>query len=333
MLVKVKAAILREAFDQLAVIYKSSEEYRAFNMRYAKGKLTLTSSTGVKYVCTLDATSDEDDALDVNLLFRDVGELLPGRGDMLIELTPMYATLKTAYVDLTLQQANEIVTPYTAALSMDTKPINAEDIIDTIKCLTSTAAFKKAYKLDPLLTLNTSGCLVKFPTVWIHKSGLQIATNITPDDAMVLCKFEPTKVRERENDFVFFNDNAILILQKVTPSIDNFRELSKGCNKVCSLTQEGLIATLRKLLKILGPGMCDIYFCAEGIRMRILRAGANSMFTFGNADKVAATAKLPLEFVLQMFSIVGEQDVTISSGGGKLCLTSGTTSILTSVSD
>ena len=333
MLIKVEASVFRTILTEMAVIYKNSDEYKAFNMRYKDKQLTVTSSSGVKYVSKIPAESDETGELDTNLLFKDVSELIPGRGSLTIELTPMYATIKTGSVDITLQQANEIVTPYTAALSLDMRSINTEDLVWNIKVLSNTSAFKKAYKLEPLLTLNTEACLVKFPTVWIQTRGTALSTNITPDDANILCKFEPTKLRERENDFIFFNEHAFLIIQKVTPSENNFDELASTCEEVCTLTQEGLLITLRKLLKVLGPGNCDLYFSEKGLRMRVLRAGANSMFTFGEVDKHLKSVQLPLDFVLQMFSIVGESNVKISMGGGRLCLSAGAVSILTSVSN
>ena len=318
MILTVDSALLKQAITQMSALYKNNEQFRAFNMSVKDNILYLNVNTGLRYEAALPLEGVHED-ISANLIFRDITEILGDKGEVRLELTPMYCVVSTGIFEITLQVANDVVTPLYHTKEPNALYMPKEQFSAIVKTLCNTMSFRKAYKLTPLLTFNGAHSYVKFPTMWLKCKGGYIHSNLTQDMADIIIAFVPDSFCEKEDVLYFYNDFATLIVPSAAPSEDTFDQVKEQLAPIAEIDFSTVVPALRKSHKVLGNGNATIYFSKRGMRVQIMRVGVSSLLHFGEPGDVIVSVQLPLEFFLNVAAIMGGQ-TTILYGGGKICL-------------
>lgn len=327
MTVNVPKASFRRAIKDMAPLFRASEQFRAFNLSIKEDQLYINANTGICYETVIGLDKSYDN-FSLNLIYQDISEILGDKGTVELELSPASCTVTSGAFEVTLSLANDTVSPlYHKRSGESTLP---EFFQYVCKTLTNTLAFRKAYKLTPLLTFNGNVSYVKFPTMWIETMNGYLHCNMTMDIVDIVLSFEPNSYKELEDRVFFYRDNATLVVPCSSPSESNFDKMTKGMIKVSEVDVENLAGLLRKVVKVFGNGGATMFLSSQGFRLQVMRPGAHSYVNFGAGGTIVESAQLPLEFILAVFNILGGR-VTIYFGGGKICLQNSTTRILLSV--
>lgn len=329
MIVNVPAAAFKRAISDMAPLFRTSEQFRAFNISIEGDKMYINANTGICYetVIQLDASFP---AIDINLIYQDISEILGERGSIELELSPASCNMRTGAFDVTLSVANDTVTPL-HHVKEDEENL-PEFFSYACKTLMNTQTFRKALKLSPILSFNKTSAHVKFPTVWIETMGGYLSCNLTQDIVEIVSAFSPTSFCELEDRVIFYNDSSTLIVPSAPPSDNTFDKMCSGMNKVCEIDVSKVVPALKRVLKVFGNGMCNMFLSSEGMRIQLFRPTVHSVLTFGTTGTIVASVQLPIEFVLATFVLVNGP-VKILYGGGKICVQNQFTRILLSVSN
>ena len=332
MIITVDSALLRQAIRQMSALYKNNEQFRAFNLTVKNSKLYLNVNTGLRYEAIIPLNSSVSEEVSVNLIYRDITEILNDVGEIRLEVTSMYCTVTTGVFEINLSMANEVVQPMFHKKKAEPSYMPKEQFGAIVKTLCNTPNFRKAYKITPLLTFNGDSSYVKYPTMWMKTTGGYIHSNLTRDMADVIIAFVPDSYCEEGELIYFYNDIATLIVPSAVPSDDTFDAMREGLKEVCEIDFGTVVPALRKVHHVLGDGNLMLYFSKRGMRLSVMRAGVSSLLYFGEPGEITATVQLPLEFFLNI-AMVLNRATTISYGGGKICLDNNLCSILMSVNN
>lgn len=329
MIVKVPAKELKRALSDMAPLFRTSEQFRAFNLSIVRGTMYINANTGVRYetAIALDTTYPE---FEINLIYQDISEIIGEKGTIEMELSPASCMVRTGVFDITLTMANDTVTPlYHQKEYEDPLPNFFEYICKT---LMNTQAFRKALKITPILSFNGETSHVKFPTVWIETMGGYLHCNLTADIVDIVIAFAPTSYCEKGDFVIFYNSKSTLIVPSAEPSANTFNKVSAGMQDICEIDVSYILPALKKVSKVFGNGDCTLFLSAHGMRVQLFRPTAHSLLTFGAQETITASVQLPLEFLQAAFAIINGP-AKISYGGGKICVQSQSTRILLSVSN
>lgn len=329
MQIHVKAKELKQVFEELGILFKVSEQFRAVCFTHSSNKLYITANTGCRYEACLEVEETAKEEMSSCVIFRDIAEVIPGSKSVVVDVEPLFVTVDIGYMEVTLNQANEIVTPMKHVRGTSTE-LDTISFISNLTVLSNTSFLKKAYKLNPPIILGKDYSLVKFPTVWILGRPGIIGSNFIQEDIDIITKFAPTSYIRNDSDVIFYNNLSMLMLGCTDPSENKFAELASPCKKVCTTTTEGIASSLRKLIKVIGTGDVNLHLCENGFRLTVHRVGLNSNIRFGEDGPILVTVKIPLEFLVGIFSMLNGE-IKIGYGGGKLCLVTSQTHILISI--
>lgn len=325
--VNVPAKDFKRALSDMAPLFKTSEQFRAFNLSIVKSTMYINANTGIRYETVIPLDSKYDD-FSINLVYQDISEVIGEKGTIELELSPASCMVRAGMFDITLTLANDTVTPlFHRKEHEDSLPSFFAYICKT---LMNTQVFRKALKITPILSFNGDTAHVKFPTVWIETMGGYLHCNLTADIVEIVTTFSPTSFCELEDVVVFYNANSTLMVPSAEPSPTTFNTVCAGMAEICETDVSYILPALKKISRVFGNGECTVFFSNHGMRIRIFRPSAHTIMTFGTPEGIIATVQLPLEFLQATFALINGP-CTILFGGGKLCVQNKQSRILISV--
>ena len=326
MTVRVQCSILHSIFNELGAIFKNSEQFRAFNFTVKDGTLYINANTGIRYEARIYNVGSG--SADINVLFQDVSEILPQSGEASLELEPTYVLLSVGVFRITFSLANDTVVPMLTTNTAGDLSINTSSFYSNYKTLTNVATLRKAYKLDPYLCYTPESSYIKFPTVWIRTRGCGLSMSLDRLTAIAITVFSPTSYTVSGDVAYFYNSNAVMCIPFRIPEDNNFDAVIPTNGFNASWDFEPVATALKKIVKVVGEGMCSIVLGEHGFSLRIMRKGINTVISFGDTTQLSKyTVQVPIEILFNV-ALLANTKVKVTYGGGKLWITSAYSDIL-----
>lgn len=329
MTVTLESSYLSRVFTELGIMFKNNEQFRAINLTTKNGKLYINANTGIRYEACTDVETNEETS--VNVLFQDVSEILGQRGTVKLELMPTHVLLTYGLFQITFSMANESVTPMFNTKESGDHAMFTDRFVNAYKHLSNTATLRKGYKLDPYLCYDEKCAYTKFPTVWVRTNGCGLSISLDRATASIIERFFPTSYSINDDTVLFYNSYAVLCVPYKQPVDDNFDKMIPTSGLEARWDFEPVVPALKKILKVVGEGMCTITLGKNGFLLRVMRKGVNTVMSFGDVTELSkVSVQIPLEVLLNI-SMLANTQAAITYREGLLWITTQSCGILISV--
>lgn len=329
MLIHVDAAELKSVFRDIKPIFRGATDAALMGFTVEDHILYITCANGVVYEQQL--ASEQRGPYTISVLYQDLSEILPGRGVVTLELTPLYVGIKCERMSSTLQQANGLVSRYKQRGS-NFKRISAQELKHFASTFAETAPVAKSISREAPVLFKPPVAVMKFPSLWLQLQCQSLDTVLSMSELKAVAEFAPTEYCTMSDAIEFRRGSAVLALPRNT--IDACKTVEEMCTAhgpIKTLQGANYLPKIQQFLRSVGPGECRLYLFEDGLELHVNRPKVQSSIQVGACTKRIAAISTFLEYVQMFFKVFGEQPVGVSEGAGSVRLQTPSASMLLSV--
>ena len=331
--IEVSVSSLQKVFSILRTLVPKGDITTPVGFHVRDSVLKIICIQGCVYQATVDIENTEAIG-NATVMFRDISPLLPNTGVLELSFQSTYLTVSGEGFSADFPAAFSVVEPYTFK-NLTYKELSSSVFQSGFKTLTGIGLEKLYNKISPVAIWD-SIALQKFPNVWVQvrANGLPISAVIDMMHIQLLMRFDPQQVSIAEaNTLVFKNNNAVLQIPcKPINEKSSITDMLKDMRSISKFTIGSYMERLRSVIKFGSKEFCKIALHESGISTTVSHSNATVSITTGNIEtRVESVFELPIQLWLTLLRGIGSESVEILYGGGKVCLRTPFTIIVTHV--
>lgn len=329
MLISVNASELKAIFKDIKPIFKNATDAAIMGFTLENHILYITCSNGIVYEQQL--VSEHPGPYSLTVLYQDLSEILPGRGVVELDLSPLFVGIKCEAMSSILQQANGMVSRYSRRVGTF-KGISPNDVKHWARLFSETAPVTKSLQREAPVIFKPPYALMKFPTFWLQLPNTALDTVMALNELRAVAEFAPTECSITADALEFKRGSAILAVPRNAMDSCKFVEDMLEDHGHPEVLEGGSYLTkIQQFLRSVGPGTCRCHFYQNGIDLEVSRPKVQSSMKIGTCNTPITTLPTFLEYVQMFFKLCGESPITITSGKSSLCLRTPSLSMLLSI--
>ena len=329
MLISVNASELKTVFRDIKPVFKNTMDAAIMGFTVEEHILYITCSNGVVYEQQL--VSEHPGPYSLTVLYQDLSEILPGRGVVELDLSPLFVGIKCDSMSSILRQANGMVSRYSRREGTF-KSISTNEIKQWARLFSETAPVAKSIQREAPVIFKPPHAIMKFPTFWLQLPNNTMDTVMALNELKAVAEFAPTEYKVTADALEFKRGSAILAVPRNT--IDSCKFVDDMlCDHGQSMVLEGgsYLTRVQQFLRSVGAGACRCHFYRNGIDLEVSRPKVQSSMKIGTCDTPITTLPTFLEYVQMFFKLCGESAITITAGKSSICLRTPSLSMLLSI--
>ena len=329
MLIRVNASELKAVFKDIKPVFKNSADAALMGFTVENHILYITCSSGVVYEQQL--ASEHPGPYSLTVLYQDLSEILPGRGVVELDLSPLFVGIKSESMSSTLQQANGIVSRYNRRNGTFSK-IAPGEVKQWARLFSETAPVTKSLQREAPIIFKPPYAIMKFPAFWLQLPNNALDTVMALNELKAVAEFAPTEYSVTADAIEFRRGSAILAVPRNSMDSCKFIDDMLGDHSGQQVLEGGsYLAKVQQFLRSVGPGSCRCHFYHSGIDLEVNRPKVQSSLKLGTCDTPITTIATFLEYVQMFFKLCGETSITITTGKSSACLRTPFLSMLLSI--
>lgn len=323
MLIHVNSSDLKSVFKDIKPIFKGSTDAAIMGFNIENHILYITCSSGIVYEQQI--ASEHPGPYSLTVLYQDLSEILPGRGVVELDLSPLFVSVKCDSMSSTLQQANGIVSRYNRRGGTFSK-LSTNDVKQWARLFSETAPVTKSLQREAPVIFKPPYAIMKFPSFWLQLPNTVLDTVMALSELKAVAEFGPTEYSVTADAIEFKRGSAILAVPRnAADSCKFIDDMLKDHGEPGVLAGGSYLPKIQQFLRSVGPGPCRCHFYESGIDIEVSRPKVQSNMKMGKCDTPIATLPTFIEYVQMFFKLCGESPISISSGRDSMCL--GTSSL------
>lgn len=165
MLIHVNSSDLKSVFKDIKPIFKGSTDAAIMGFNIENHILYITCSSGIVYEQQI--ASEHPGPYSLTVLYQDLSEILPGRGVVELDLSPLFVGVKCDSMSSTLQQANGIVSRYNRRGGTFSK-LSTNDVKQWARLFSETAPVTKSLQREAPVIFKPPYAIMKFQSFWLQ---------------------------------------------------------------------------------------------------------------------------------------------------------------------
>ena len=329
MLIHVNASELKTIFKDIKPIFKNATDAALMGFTVEKHIIYVTCSNGVVYEQQL--ASEHPGPYSLTVLYQDLSELLPGRGVVELDLSPLFVGVRSEFMSATLQQANGMISRYRRR-GEDFRKISTSEVKSWARLFSETAPVAKSLQREAPVIFKPPYAVMKFPAFWLQLPNETLDTVMPLNELKAVAEFAPTEFSVSEDALEFKRGSAILAVPR--NSVDSCKFVGDMLADHCppKVFEGGSYLTkVQQFLRSVGPGSCRCHLYESGLDLEVNRPRVQSSLKVGKCAGPITTLPTFLEYVQMFFKLCGEASITITFGDRSLCMSTTSLSMLLSV--
>lgn len=329
MLIRIDASELKAVFKDIKPIFKGAQDGALMGFTVENHILYITCSNGVVYEQQI--SSEQPGPYTLTVLYQDLSEILPGRGVVELDLSPLFVGVKGEAMSSVLQQANGIVSRYKRRCDSFSK-IEPERIKQWARLFSETAPVAKSIQREAPVIFKPPYAIMKFPAFWLQLPNEMLNTVMDLKDLKAVAEFSPTEFGVTQDVIEFKRGSALLaIARNEMASCTYVGDMLSDHNSPAVLEGGVYLPKIQQFLRSVGPGACRCHFYTTGIDLVVSRPRVQSSLKAGRCETPITTIPTFLEYVQMFFKLCGDSAITITKGKASVCLRTQTLSMLLSI--
>lgn len=318
MLIHVNASELRAVFRDVKPIFKGAQDGALMCFTVENHILYITCTNGVVYEQQI--ASEHPGPYTLTVLYQDLSEILPGRGVIELDLSPLFVGVRGESMSSTLQQANGMVSRYKRACQAFTK-IATGEVKQWAQLFSDTSPVSKSMQREAPVIFKPPFAIMKFPAFWLQVPNQVLDTVMDLKELRAVAEFAPTEFGVTNDAIEFKRDTAILAVPRNSiGSCKCVDDLTVDHGPPQTLLGGNYLPKVQQFLRSVGPGACRCHFYASGVDLEVSRPRVQSSYKLGTCDTPITTVPTFLEYVQMFFKLCGEAPITITEGKSSVCL-------------
>lgn len=329
--VNVNARDLQACLSQITPLVPKGTLYVPLGLHVHDNLLVITCLQGCVFQSHIPIGSDE--VMSISVMYRDVTPLLPGSGEVTLEFATNFLELTASGISVSLYNSYSVVQEQKFEEYVYTDILH-DDYIYNLRTMLG-MNLDNIYKAVKPVNVYDKVALLKFPNtiVQVRTTGLPINCVLDVEHIKLLLRFRPTKVCRDGYLLTFLNDNAVLQLPcKDNVDKNTFVDMLEDLGEPVSINIDGYLDKVRNLSKALSKGKCTVVIYSDGITTKLFADNTNASVSIGNmSTEVIKVLNIPTQIWLSFLKAMGNSNIQVLVGGGKLCLRNNSVVILTRV--
>lgn len=329
MLIRTNASELKAVFRDIKPIFKNMADAATIGFTVEGHILYITCANGLVYEQQL--VSEQEGPYSLTVLYQDLSELLPGRGVVELDLSPLFVSIKCETMTSTLKQANGITTRYLRRSNTFNR-ISPEEVKHWSRLFSETAPVAKSLRREAPVIFKPPYAIIKFPSFWLQLPNRSLDTVMALNDLKAVAEFAPTEYSCTPDVVEFKRGSAILALPRNVMDTCKFIGDMLSDHSIPQTLMGGTyLPRVQQFLRSAGPGPCRCHFYHGGIDLEVNRPKAQASIKIGVCDTPITTLPTFLEYVQMFFRLCGEESIVITSGESSMCLKTKSLGMLLSI--
>ena len=324
----VPAGSLKEALRDLKSLFRRSLATHTVEFELKGKKLLIRAGSGLYYLNEIETDRTNDTDISVRVLFKDITDILPGRGRVSLTFTPVFVGIEGGIVSATLGLSYSSVDN----INMDDGGfvgIESKNILKGIRKILGLSTINKEIGQGNTIIFEGEFMQVRYSSIWIQHPSDYLETVMDFNTAEVLQKFalgtDGLYLSDTGRYLVFRTKNKFLAMtkSKAAEKVDLKYELNLA-NYIKTVNCENLTNRLNALHKVMGE--VDVELKIYSNYIEIATASTENTVSIKLGSKSDSSTLLdrftqPMAFMCNILSLVGDE-FELYRRGGTVCLKS-----------
>ena len=330
MLLTLNASELKSVFKDIKPLFSGCADAALIGFTIEQHILYITCQSSVVYERQL--VSEHPGPYSLTVLYQDLSEILPGKGTVELDLTPLFVGVRCDTMSATLQQANGIVSRYKQR-DAKRKRIQEVSVKEWARKFTECSPVAKSLKREAPITFKPPYAIMKFSTFWLQLRNDDLDAVMSLKDLKAVAEFSPTEYSVTADAIEFHRNSAVMAVARNTVDrCTTIQEMVAAAKESGKVAGGAYLPKIQQLLRSVGPGECRCFFYEDGVEIVVHRPKVSSSLKMGDCGgKPVAIIPTFLEYVQMIFRLCGESAITVLIGKSFVCLRTEDISMLLSV--
>ena len=318
MQVVLNAKEFKSMFSTLRPILRNAADGGLLGFSVSQHVLSVTCRNGVifeqKFAC------EQDGPMFVTVLYRDISDLLPGTGEVYVDLSEKLVHIKADGFTTTLLSAYGQVSPYRKRVQ-NYKQCDAKDYLRLARAFQELNAVAKTLKRDAPVLLVPPRAICKYPTVWLEVAYRGISTSMGMKDLRTIANFEPKLYGVAEDAIEFLNGSALLAypLNKVG-ECKTCKDILVNPSEPKTLHVLESVENIQAMTRVV-RGPCKVSFYTDGYIVSYKNNEVEMSVSAGPCTgRCLYTLDTYTEYLMMIFHLIGESKAQLVVGDNAVML-------------
>lgn len=303
MQVVVEARELRSMFRSLRPILRNSMDGGLLGFAVEDNILTVTCKNGI--IFEQKFAVEPEGPMYATVVFRDIAELLPGQGQVEIDISEKAVSIQAEEFGTTFLAAYGEVTKYVPRVK-EYKPCRGEDYRRMANTFQQLSSVSKSLKKESSVLLVPPRAICKYPTVWLEVIFRGLSTTIGLREIRTIANFDP-KYYGVSGDAVEFINGSAMMAFPITPvgEVRTCKEVLSNPSEAYRLssTPESL-ESLQSFARTV-HGSCKLSFYSDGYSVQYKNQEVEMALRMGACvGKCYYTLDTYTEYLLMFFKLI-----------------------------